>query len=67
MARGINRLSVRQVETTRKVGRLPDGGGLYLSTTNGGKRWTFIHRWRGKLTELGFGSVRDVSLYIPLS
>lgn len=29
---------------------------------NGGRRWTFLFRWRGKPTEIGFGSARDVSL-----
>lgn len=63
MARLINRLNPNAVKTLRKVGRHADGGGLYLSISpNGGRRWTFLYRWRGKKTELGFGSARDVTL-----
>src|SRR5690349_13519702 len=63
MARTINRLNARMVQTITKCGRHADGGGLYLSISpNGGKRWVFLYRWRGKLTEIGLGSARDVSL-----
>jgi len=63
MARKINRLNARAVATTTKHGRHADGGGLYLSVSpNGGRRWVFLYRWRGKPTEIGFGSARDVSL-----
>jgi integrase len=63
MARKINRLNARAVATITKHGRHADGGGLYLSISpNGGRRWVFLYRWRGKLTEIGFGSARDVTL-----
>jgi integrase len=63
MARKINRLNARMVATITKHGRHADGGGLYLSISpNGGRRWVFLFRWRGKPTEIGFGSVRDVTL-----
>ncbi|WP_375783036.1 tyrosine-type recombinase/integrase [Bradyrhizobium sp. Pha-3] len=63
MARKINRLNARSVATIKEFGRHADGGGLYLSISpNGGRRWTFLYRWHGKPTELGFGSARDVSL-----
>jgi integrase len=63
MARQINRLSARAVATITACGRHADGGGLYLSISpNGGKRWTFLYRWRGKPTELGLGSARTVTL-----
>jgi integrase len=63
MARKINRLSARGLPGITKVGRHADGGNLYLSITpNGGRRWTFLFRWRGKPTEIGLGSARDVSL-----
>jgi integrase len=63
VARLINRLNPNAVKTLRKAGRHADGGGLYLSISpNGGRRWTFLCRWRGKRTELGFGSARDVTL-----
>src|SRR5829696_367242 len=63
MARTINRLNARIVQTVTKRGRHADGGGLYLSiSANGGKRWVFLYRWQGKPTELGLGSARDVPL-----
>lgn len=63
MARKINRLNARSAATIKKLGRHADGGGLYLSISpNGGRRWTFLYRWHGKPTELGFGSARDVTL-----
>src|SRR3954463_12937288 len=63
MARMINRLNARAVDTLTRPGRHADGGGLYLSISpNGGRRWTFLYRWHGKPTEIGFGSARDVPL-----
>ena len=63
MARIINRLNARAVDTLTRPGRHADGGGLYLSISpNGGRRWTFLYRWHGKPTEIGFGSARDVPL-----
>jgi hypothetical protein len=63
VTRKINRLSARSVATIAEHGRRADGGGLYLSISpNGGRRWVFLFRWRGKPTEIGFGSARDVSL-----
>src|ERR1700733_1137715 len=63
MAREVNRLNAKAVASIRKQGRHADGGGLYLSISpNGGRRWVFLYRWHGKPTEIGFGSVRDVTL-----
>ena len=68
MAQNINRLSAKKVEAIRnqrtaRRERIADGGGLYLSVSpNGGHRWVFLYRWRGKPTEIGFGSARDVAL-----
>ena len=63
MARKINRLNARAVQTITECGRHADGGGLYLSISpNGGRRWVFLYRWHGKPTEIGFGSARDVPL-----
>src|SRR6202161_2981926 len=63
MARKINRLNARAVTTISKRGRHADGGGLYLTISpNGGRRWVFLYRWRGKPTEIGLGSARDVTL-----
>ncbi|MCP1844505.1 integrase [Bradyrhizobium sp. USDA 4524] len=59
MAREINRLNARSVATIKEFGRHADGGGLYLSISpNGGRRWVFLYRWRGKPTEIGLGSAR---------
>lgn len=55
-------LSALAVKNATKTGRLADGGGLYLLTTNGGKRWVFIFRWHGKRCEMGLGSATKVSL-----
>lgn len=62
MAQLVNRLSTRTVETIAKPGLHADGGGLYLSTTGGGRRWVFVYRWKGKRREMGLGSAGDVSL-----
>ena len=63
MARQINRLSARRVNTENRHGRHADGGGLYLSISpNGGRRWVFLYRWLKKPTEIGLGSARYVTL-----
>jgi integrase len=71
MPRQINRLSARAVETLKKPGRHSDGGGLYLSVANDGRRrWTFLYRWKddrsakgsGGLKEMGLGALTAVSL-----
>src|SRR3954453_2106691 len=62
-ARSIHRLKARTVETLTPPGRHGDGGNLYLSVSPAGaKSWVFLYRWRGKLTEIGLGSLREVSL-----
>jgi len=62
MGRQVNRLNVRFVQTVSEPGQYADGGGLYLLTTNGGKRWIFLFRWNGKRCEMGLGAARDVTL-----
>jgi integrase len=65
MARQINRLSARHVQTLTKPGRHGDGGGLYLVVTKaGGRKWVFLYRRRqdGKLCEMGLGSLGSVPL-----
>ena len=57
MARQINKLSARTIDTLVDPGRHSDGGGLYLSITKAGaRRWVFLYRWKGKPTEMGLGS-----------
>ena len=57
MARNINKLSARTVETLKAPGRYSDGGNLYLSiSANGGRRWVFMYRFAGRQREMGLGS-----------
>lgn len=63
MPRAIHRLSARTVQTIGVPGRHADGGGLYLSVSEGGRRrWVFLYRWHGKPRELGLGAATTVSL-----
>jgi integrase len=63
MARALNKLNARQVATLNRDGRYSDGGGLYLVVGPGAsRRWCFLFRWRGKLKEMGLGSLASVSL-----
>ena len=58
-------MTVRTVEAARSPGRISDGGNLYLNISkSNSKSWVFIYRNRAtsKLTELGLGSVNDVTL-----
>jgi len=56
MARTLNNLSARHVETLAKPGRHSDGGGLYLVVTPAGRRnWAFMYTRHGKRTEMGLG------------
>lgn len=63
MARGINRLSARAVETVKKPGLLADGGGLYLQVSkSGSKSWLYKFMLNGRSREMGLGSLKGVSL-----
>lgn len=63
MARAINRLSARTVQTLTEPGRHADGDGLYLVIDdNGGKRWVYLYRLAGRRREMGLGPLRTVSL-----
>ena len=63
MARALKKLNARQVATLNREGRHSDGGGLYLVVGPGAsRRWAFLFRWRGKLKEMGLGSLASVSL-----
>ena len=58
-----NKLSARQVQTAKKVGRYADGGGLYLLICRPGyKQWTFRYMLAGRAREMAIGPVTDVSL-----
>jgi integrase len=63
MARALKKLNARQAATLNREGRHSDGGGLYLVVGPGAsRRWAFLFRWRGKLKEMGLGSLASVSL-----
>lgn len=63
MSRQLNRLSARTVSSLKKIGRHPDGGGLYLRITQKGARsWVFMSKAGGKQREIGLGAARSVSL-----
>jgi integrase len=63
MSRTLNRLKPLAVDKAKKPGRYADGGGLYLIVKQGPRKsWAFIYRRGAKMTELGLGSVGDISL-----
>lgn len=63
MARSVDKLSARAVETLPGPGRFSDGAGLYLVVDpSGARRWLFIFRHKGKQREMGLGGTNAVSL-----
>jgi integrase len=67
VARIINRLSHRKVETLKAPGMYSDGGGLYLQVTEGSddtrrKSWLFRYAVAGRERQMGLGPVSDVPL-----
>jgi integrase len=63
MAREINRLSARKVQSLTEPGRHADGGGLYLVIEqSGSKRWVLLYRMPGRRREMGLGSAGAVPL-----
>src|SRR5205814_611254 len=63
MAREIHRLTTIKVARANKPGLYCDGGGLYLRVSpRGTKSWIFRYRHKGKLRDMGLGSIRLVSL-----
>lgn len=62
MAKSVNRLSARQVQTL-PVGKHHDGGGLYLQVVESGARtWLFRYMLNGKQRWIGLGSALNVTL-----
>jgi integrase len=67
VARTINRLSHRKVETLKQAGMHGDGGGLYLQVTEGAdgtprKSWLFRYTVAGRERQMGLGPLSDVPL-----
>ena len=57
MARGIHRLTAREVASITRPGRHSDGGNLYLQIAPSGTRqWTLLFQLNGKQREMGLGS-----------
>jgi integrase len=67
VARTINRLSHRKVETLKAPGMYSDGGGLYLQVTEGSddtprKSWLFRYSVASRERQMGLGPLSDVPL-----
>lgn len=53
----------KEVRALAKPGRHGDGGNLFLVVSkSGAKKWSFIFRWQGRLTEMGLGPLDKVGL-----
>ena len=64
MARPINRLSARAVQTATAAGYHADGGGLYLLVgPTVSKSWVLRYQLRGTRREMGLGSASVVTLH----
>jgi len=50
------------VERTRRAGKYPDGGGLYLQIDGGSRAWHFRYRWLGAERYMGLGPTNLVSV-----
>ncbi len=63
MGRSLHKLTAIQAAKLKVPGRHSDGGGLYLSIDDSGRRrWVFIYTRGAKRTELGLGGGRDLTL-----
>lgn len=63
MGRTLNKLTMTKVRSNKKVGKLSDGGGLYMKTRkSGSKTWVFITARHGKAREVPLGKVDHVTL-----
>ena len=63
MGRSLHKLTAIQAAKLTVPGRHSDGGGLYLSIDDSGRRrWVFIYTRGARRTELGLGGGRDLSL-----
>ena len=59
----MGKLTARQVETLKEVGRHSDGDNLYLNIAKGGsKSWVLFYRFGDKRKEMGLGGAGDITL-----
>lgn len=58
----LNRLTARQVQTTKKRGMIGDGGGLWLLVSETSKSWVFRWTLNGKARAMGLGGYPATSL-----
>ena len=63
MGRTLNKLTMTQVRSNKKKGKLSDGGGLYMRTRDSGtKTWIFISKQSGRNRQLQLGKVGIMTL-----
>lgn len=63
MARTIQKLTEKAIQSVKKAGRLSDGGGLYLRVnSSNAKSWSFMWNYAGKRKELGLGAYPAITL-----
>lgn len=55
-------LTVRQVQSEKRLGMFADGGGLYLHVGPGGKSWVYRYQLDGRRRDMGLGPLDLVSL-----
>jgi len=59
----LTELAIKKAKPTDKLGRMSDGGGMYLLIhTNGGKYWRMDYRLAGKRKTLAIGVYPDIGL-----
>ena len=57
MARAIHKLTAKEADSLSRPGRHSDGGGLYMSISDDGRRrWVFLYSLRGRQREAGLGA-----------
>ena len=61
-ARGLNRLSALEVKSAKEHGWYGDGGGLYLTIDQHGRRWVLRTQANGHRRDFGLGPLHKVSL-----
>jgi integrase len=55
-------LTALKVTRIRELGMYPDGGGLFLQVTRGGRSWVYRYMIAGQSREMGLGSAATITL-----